>query len=97
MIIAASKNIARVNVTLEVRNDPAYGIKLFVKHPEMLSFHSVTGEGLVPQCRRKLYTKGNVTCSLDEVNAEEKVGLSRSHYSVEELANNVQVADSFTD
>lgn len=57
-----------------MRNDPAYGIEVLVKHPDKLAFRSVTGEGLVPKCR-KILKDNSFTCSFEEVNADEKVSI----------------------
>lgn len=72
VILGDSNMRVQLDVTLEVRTDPAYGIEVSVKLPDKLTFHTVTGDSLVPECRKEI-DKTNVICKFIELDADEKV------------------------
>lgn len=63
-----------LDVTLEVRNDPAYGIVVSVRHPDKIEYRTVTGDSLVPECYKDRFVS-SVTCNFKEVDADEKARL----------------------
>ncbi|XP_045129748.1 integrin alpha-6-like isoform X2 [Portunus trituberculatus] len=62
-----------LNVSVEVRRDPAYGIKVNVNYPDHITYKDVDARGIIPQCRMTMVGRSEIECNLDEGNADEQI------------------------
>ncbi|XP_071538352.1 integrin alpha-IIb-like isoform X2 [Panulirus ornatus] len=73
------KDPVMLEVTLDVRDDPGYNVKVEVHHLEELRYHRVLGEGRIPTCRLKQLVNQNptyVVCSFEFIEADERVSFT---------------------
>lgn len=73
-----------LNVSVEVKGDPAYGIKVEVNYPEDITYKDVDAQGFIPACRKTKPGKEEITCFIEEGKADEKIDFWLSFEHAEE-------------